>query len=393
MRILFLGVSGGLGGAERVLVDAVASVREVRPAWPVRVLSVEEGPLRREIESSGATYDVMPLPRAFAGTGEFGRGAAATAAALVAAAPPLVPYVARLRRTLRDWAPDVVHANGLKADVLAAVARPRGARLVWHVHDYVSTRGVSARLLRLCAPRVQVVAANSRSVARDVRRVLNARARVDAVLNAVDAGRFTPDGPAADLDALAGIAPVSPGTVRVGLVATYARWKGHDVFLQALAALPTDVRVRGYIVGGPQYRVANSQTSREELMAAAQRLGVADRVGFVPFQADTAPVYRALDVVVHASSSPEPFGLVIAEALACGRAVVVSAAGGALELGEEGRSVLRHRPGEPASLAAAVARLAGDAGLRVRLGDAGREFARTELTRERFARDLLRLYE
>jgi glycosyltransferase involved in cell wall biosynthesis len=393
MRVLFLSTSGGLGGAERVLVTAVGSVRLARPDWALRVLSLEEGPLRREVTSLGAEYDVLPLPQCLARTGEYGNRTVATVARLLRAAPSLAPYLMRLRRAIGDWAPGVVHANGLKADVLAALTRPAEARVVWHVHDYVASRGVSPRLLRILAPRIDVVAANSESVAHDLRAVLGPRADVRTVLNAIDISMFTPDGPAADLDALAGLPPAAAGTVRVGLVGTYARWKGHGVFLAALAALAPGTTIRGYVVGGPQYQVASSQVSRDELERSARHLGIADRVGFVPFQQETAPVYRALDVVVHASTAPEPFGLVIAEALACGRAVVSSAAGGAIEIGDDGRSVLRHAPGDAATLATAIRRLACDGDLRLSLGIAGRAFVRSHLSHDRFASDLLRLYE
>jgi glycosyltransferase involved in cell wall biosynthesis len=139
--------------------------------------------------------------------------------------------------------------------------------------------------------------------------------------------------------------------------------------------------------------VPDSQFARHEIVRIAEGMGIADRVAFVDFQDDTAPVYRALDVVVHASTAPEPFGLVIAEALACGRAVVASGAGGALEVGDEGRSLLRHPPGDVGALASAIVRLAGDAALRQQLGREGREFALARLSRDRFARDVLRLYE
>jgi glycosyltransferase involved in cell wall biosynthesis len=223
--------------------------------------------------------------------------------------------------------------------------------------------------------------------------VIGRSASVRTVLNAIDTARFAPSGTAADLDGLAGRAPAPRGTVRVGLVATYARWKGHETFLAALAALPPGMPVRGYVIGGPQYQVPDSQFARHEIVRIAEGMGIADRVAFVDFQDDTAPVYRALDVVVHASTAPEPFGLVIAEALACGRAVVASGAGGALEVGDEGRSLLRHPPGDVGALASAIVRLAGDAALRQQLGREGREFALARLSRDRFARDVLRLYE
>src|SRR5258708_38701834 len=84
---------------------------------------------------------------------------------------------------------------------------------------------------------------------------------------------------------------------------------------------------------------------------------------------------RALDVVVHASTQPEPFGLVIAEGLATGRAVIVSAGGGANELVTDGVDALTHTPGDAESLARCIERLAGDPALRRRLGAARRAAA------------------
>ena len=97
------------------------------------------------------------------------------------------------------------------------------------------------------------------------------------------------------------------------------------MFLEAIARLPPSLHVRAYVIGGPVYETEKSEVSIEELRQASARLGIADRVGFTGFIEDPAPAIRALDVVVHASTEPEPFGLAIAEGLACGRAVVVSA--------------------------------------------------------------------
>ena len=84
--------------------------------------------------------------------------------------------------------------------------------------------------------------------------------------------------------------------------------------------------------------------------------GLGDRVGFVPFQRDVAPVYRALDVVVHASTKREPFGLSVLEAMACGRPVIVSDAGGVRELVTHGDQGLTHPPGDVDALAGATLR-------------------------------------
>jgi len=94
------------------------------------------------------------------------------------------------------------------------------------------------------------------------------------------------------------------------------------------------------------------------------------RVGLVPFQDDPVSVYRSLDIAVHASTRPEPFGLTVAEAMSCGRAVVVSA-----ELFRDGEDALGHPPGDVPALAGVLARLLTDAALRRRLGEAARRTA------------------
>ena len=108
--------------------------------------------------------------------------------------------------------------------------------------------------------------------------------------------------------------------------------EGAPTFLEAIARLPASLNVRAYVIGGALYETEGSQVSIAELRETSVRLGLTARVGFTGFVDDPAPAIRALDVVVHASTEPEPFGLVIAEALACGRPLVVSLAGGAAEL-------------------------------------------------------------
>jgi glycosyltransferase involved in cell wall biosynthesis len=211
------------------------------------------------------------------------------------------------------------------------------------------------------------------------------------VHNAVDLEHFQPRGTKADLDSLAGLEPAAAGTVRIGLVATYARWKGQEVFLQA-ASHYRDPRVRCFVIGGPIYQTGGSQFSKEELVSLASRLGVLGRVGFIDFQPDTAPIYRALDVVVHASTQPEPFGLTIAEAMACGRAVVVAKAGGAQELFNDELDALGVPPSDSLALATRLQQLVERPDLRQRLGEAARTSAESKFALRAFATRLLSVY-
>jgi glycosyltransferase involved in cell wall biosynthesis len=391
MRVLFVSVSAGFGGAERVLLESITALRALRPDWTLGVVCLAEGPLAGDLAARGADVHVLPLPPRFAAIGESGASAGETVARLAGSAWALRTYVRRLRAEIAGWRPDVVHANGLKAHVLAAWSAPRETRVVWHVHDYVGSRRVASVLLRRYATRAAVVIANSRSVAEDVRAVLVGRAPVEVVHNGIDTDVFEPFGSTMDLDAAAGLPSPPSNTLRVGLVATYARWKGHETFLGALAAL-TDLPLRGYVVGGPVYETSGSQYSQDELRAVAHVLGLTDRVGFVPFQRDVAPVYRSLDIVVHASTQPEPFGLSIVEAMSCGRAVVAGRAGGVTEIIEPERTGLLHRPGDVSELAAQVRRVAADTRLREDVGRAAAASARDRFSRQRFGAALEGVY-
>ncbi len=309
------------------------------------------------------------------------------------AAVALPSYLRLLRRELRRMQPDVIHTNGFKMHLCGIWSRPGTTPVVWHIHDYLKPRPVMRRLLRMFASRCAGAVANSDSVARDVAQICGPGLTVSRVYNAVDLQKFRPSGPAVDLDRLSGMPPAPDGTIRVGLLATFARWKGHQVFLRALAQLPEAARVRGYLIGGPLYQSDGGQHSLEELRRMVTDLEISDRVGFTGFIEEPAAALRSLDIVVHTSTEPEPFGLVIAEAMACGRAAVVSRTGGAEELISDQHDALGSTPGDAAALAQSIRQLATDGGLRARLGRAARLTAERRFDRRRLAWELVPIYE
>jgi glycosyltransferase involved in cell wall biosynthesis len=390
VRIVYLNPSGRLGGAETSLRELLASVRAAEPDWELWLVLGEDGPLAEIARHLEVNVVVMPLPPALARLGESGRWLEAAFGLLIAAAPAAA-YARRLARWLKSLHPDIVHTNGLKMHLLGAWTRPPRSPLVWHIHDYVSLRPLMRRLLRPFRKACTAAIVNSNSVAEDLRRVLPGL-RIVPIYNAIDLQRFTPEGSRLDLDAKSGLAPAAPGTVRVGLVATYARWKGHKVFLEALARLPGAAPVRGYIIGGPIYQTSGSQWSELELRAEAGRLGLAGKVGFTGFIEDTPAAMRSLDIIVHASTQPEPFGMVIVEGMACGKAVIASQAGGASELFTDGENALAHKPGDSSGLARQIERLSLDKPLRDALGKSGRASAERLFHGKRLVRELLAFY-
>jgi len=401
MRILYLSACAQLGGAEKSLLDVFASMRAAKPDWPLHLIVSEDGPLVSRSIALGVPTTVVPLPSALARLGDSAVGGPAghqqsrwsLLTRLVWAAPAVVGYTRRLRQAIRELAPDLIHSNGFKMHLLGLRAKPARVPIIWHIHDYVSMRPMMARLLRHYGNRAALAVANSRSVAADLTSVCAERVAVKTIYNAVDLDNFSPVGPTLDLDALSGFAPAAPEIIRVGLLGTLARWKGHETFLRAMAQLPADLPARGYIAGGALYQTNGSQHSLTELRDLAAKLGVSGRVGFTGFIDEPAAAMRSLDIVVHASTEPEPFGLVIVEGMACGRAVVASCGGGAAELISVGTNALGHEPGDAAALAECITRLATDTDLRRRLGTAGRSTAEQRFDRSRLATELVPLYE
>ena len=146
------------------------------------------------------------------------------------------------------------------------------------------------------------------------------------------------------------------------------------------------------MVGGSLYQSAGSQYDLSELQARATSLGLSDRLGFTGHQPDPALALRSLDVVVHASTRPEPFGRVIVEAMACGKAVVAAPTGRRGGTVRGWRLRLASPSGDAAALAETLQRLIADAGLRARLGKAARAAAVSRFDRGRLAEEWSTVY-
>jgi glycosyltransferase involved in cell wall biosynthesis len=252
-----------------------------------------------------------------------------------------------------------------------------------------------ARVLRWAARSAAGAVAVSKAVGRDARGVLGGLP-IEVIYNAIDVDRFRPaPGDGRRLDELAGLPAAEPGTLRVGLVATFARWKGQDLFLDAAARVLRDrpgAKIRFYLIGGSIYHTHGSQFSEGELRDRAAGLAIARHVGFVGFQQNTADVYRALDVVVHASTRPEPFGLTIIEAMACAKPVVVARAGGAAELFVHGHDAVGVAPNDVRALASAVGWLADDPDSRRRIAENARRTAAARFSCRRLGPQVFALY-
>jgi len=395
VRVLFFNPLGGLGGAERSLLDLLVSLRRSPIHVEPRLLLMGDGELVERVRELGIEVQILPMPPALARSGESRKDAgnrARQALEVARGALATAPYLAEVRRAIRHARPDVLHTNGMKAHLVARLAVPELPTVV-HVRDFVSTRPLTRHLLPLNRYRA-VFVANSRSVAEDLQR-LAPRAVTRVIYNAIDLDTFAPGPPdPLYLASLSGLPPPPPQSVVVGMVATYAWWKGHRTFIDAAARLRklTPRPLRFYIVGGPIYGAQGAQVTRAELDELIRAADLETCVGLVPFQSDVVRAYRGMDIVVHPSERPEPFGRVIVEGMAVEKAVVVARAGGAQELFDEAQTGFGFTPGDAGDCARALRLLVDDDGLRTRIGRDARRVAQARFNRERLAAETFAVY-
>jgi len=358
-RVLFVGHSAALSGAELFLAGMLARARMVEP----HVLLLEDGPLVARMASLGIPVEVCPAPGGMQAVSQRGSGGAGPLGHLTAVGPT-TGFVRRLRRAVRASGAEVVHTNSAKAHVVAgAVARTCGLPAAMHVHERLAldTYGRANRgLLHAAASSARTVLANSETTRSSLRPRERGRAHVVPC--------------PVDVPPLAPRTPSRPGRLSIALVGRITAWKGQQEALQALARAhesrgdrPLDLELHVY----GQALFADDQEYADQARALAAGLGVADRVHWHGHVDDVPAAMRGHDLVLHASTRPEPFGQVVLEAMAAGVPVLAADQGGPAEVLRHGDSGWLYRQGDVTAMADAIALLATDPALRGRLATGG----------------------
>jgi glycosyltransferase involved in cell wall biosynthesis len=277
------------------------------------------------------------------------------------------PLARQVSTIIRRQHIDLVHLNDApelhKAGIIAS--RMAGVPCVCHVRSMPPLDTLDRFLARWVARYVFI----SHAVESDQRRKgLQPRAGV-VIHNALDLSAYA----ALDRAAARRAFGLADDDLVVGMMGRIEPWKGQRDLLAAVSTLaPQFPRLRCLIAGTPEL---DGQWYQDELVALVRSLNLGEIVRFVGYQSDVPGFMAALDVVAHASVQPEPFGRVLIEGMAAGLPVVAANAGGVPEIVLDGETGLLVSPGQPAELAAALARLLADRERAIAQGQRGRERA------------------
>jgi glycosyltransferase involved in cell wall biosynthesis len=285
----------------------------------------------------------------------------------------------RLRREILSRRIDVVHAHTAHAVAIGAMATlGTGVPLVvarrvdFPLRGNAGTRWKYGRAARIVA--VSNAVANV-LVAGGV-----ARSRIAVVPDGVDLHRTVEPATAATL-ASCGVAPNRPLVVQV------AQLVGHKDpvnFVRAMAyANRGSTKLQALLVGdGPL---------RPEVTDEIHRLSLVDVIHLTGFRDDADSLLAAASVAC-LSSREEGMGSVLLDAMAFGRPIAATSAGGIPEVVVDGESGLLAERENPEALGAAIARLANDRALAERLAEGGRRAVRA-FSVERMADRTIEIYE
>lgn len=372
LRVLHLTHSTALSGGEIALARLLVQLSAC--GMDNHVVCGGEGPLAEALREQGVAVHVSELPPGLARR----RRPELRRLAAVTPLPALMVHSARTARLARRLQADVIHTSSMRAHLYGLLAG-RLARIpvVAHIRDDLSELGtgaglaaaVRALLRRLPAAVVGCSAGVLDSAGIDEHRRTVVYSGVPSA-DVVGAG-LPPQGPGE---------PAAHGGPLVGMVARIAEWKGQHLFLDAaeeVARRRPGVRFR--IVGAPLF---GEDDYLARLERRAEKGALAGRVEFTGFAAEPMAEYDRLTVAVASSVQPEPFGQVVVEAMARGRAVVAPAEGGPAEIITSGTDGLLVAPRNAAALAEGVLNLLDDAGLRRRLGANAVETVRARFTAE-----------
>jgi len=349
-RILMLTKTTALGGAERLLINALPHLDRDRFDYRLAAFDVS-GPLAQAWREAKLPVQRMPAGRA---------------------SLPGPRTLIALRRMLSRERIDLVHAHLPVPGALARVAtRGLPTRLVYTEHNTLDMYRAATRWLNMATYGWQnaVIAVSERVresvVSRVGRRALE---RAHVIANGIDPEQLDC---AAALDPDPAPPQVAGEAFRVLVPATLDRRKGQDILLEAVAAL-AGMRPRASLTPTHVW-LAGEGILRGALEAQARRLGIADRIHFLGHRRDVFALMRCADVVVLPSRF-EGHPLALLEAMALGKAVAASAVGGVPETLRDGETGLLVPRGNVQALARALERLQSDSALRVRLGsEAARE--------------------
>jgi len=377
-RVLFLDHTGELGGAELSLLGLASGL-----PFSSHVLLLSDGPFRNRLLEAGVSVEIMPSSSGLHAVKRESR-----IRSLLASIPAVLSLVRRVAKKAKGY--DVIYANSQKAFVVAALSSMICRRpVIWHLRDILDSEHFSnttrKAVIFLANYRANKVITNSKATEKAFHVAGGDKGITDVIYNAIDPGPFE----IKNLSVINCIrnSLVPNNTLLVGVFGRLAEWKGQHILIEAMKDL---TGIHAVIIGGGLF---GEEKYEDQLKEQVINSGLQDRVHFLGFRSDIPELMKAMDIIVHTSIAPEPFGRVVVEGMLAERPVIASRAGGVLEIIDENKTGLLVNPGSPTELARAIKRLINDQDLSRRLAEEAKQEALARFSPDRMLNQIVLVIE
>jgi glycosyltransferase involved in cell wall biosynthesis len=297
---------------------------------------------------------------------------------------------APLRRKLREIGADAIHLNNgyIHNHEWMLAGRLEGIKVI--AHDRGGQPPASF-LTKLFSRLLDAIICVSDSFLGNVHGE-NLKPRIACrVYNGLDTSLYEPYRSHEVRDGIRRELGVAGGEILVGMVGNIDWWKGQIVLVRAVREVlgrGTDVRT---IIAGQTVMLAEEY--EKEIRNYISEHGLGDRISLLGFRNDIPALLNAMDIFVHASIEPEPFGRVILEAKLMAKPIIATDGGGATEQIRHGETGLLVPMDDASSMAAAIEEYTADMDRAARIGAAARKDAEEYYSVGRMVRGVEEVYE
>lgn len=380
MRILFYNHTGQASGAERLLSMILARLDHEN--FEPTMVCPESGALAKMVADLGVTVEtVSTLQARFTWRLDH----------LARYCKSFYEVMRQLRRKVTVTKPDLVHANSIRAGLVATAATFRlGTPVVWHLHDLLPRHPLSTciRIFASLSKRTRMIAVSDAVATNFLGRFsLMMKNRISVILNAIDLDKFEPNETAGQ--AIRDELELESDELVLGIIGQLIPRKGQLELIEAFA----QAEVTGatlLIVGAPYFNFDSDYAL--SLERAVNARGLANRVRMLGARSDISAIMQALDLLI-VNSTAEPFGLVILEAMACGTPVLAAAVDGIPEVIQQGVNGWLVAPGDERALTVSIAHLCREPKLRALLAAQGKHDVAANFSAVRYLTELERFYQ
>jgi glycosyltransferase involved in cell wall biosynthesis len=298
------------------------------------------------------------------------------------------PRIRSFLKLIRDHQIDLVHThsnlNHGKPEIIAA--RVSGIPCVSHVHGYIEPTWFEKSFLIFVNAFIYI----SNDIAEHFYSRGFPMSKGVTIHNGVDLKSYPRHCSSIDVRREFN---VKSDDILVGLIGRIDWWKGHDYFIDAFAEAANHISgLRALVIGEPSGGDIN-YNYYNMLKTKIKTSNLNGRIVFTGFRSDVQRLMSSMDIVVHASSRPEPFGLVAIEGMAAGKPVIATAAGGILDIIQDGVTGMLVPCKDSGSMAKAIIELALNKKKAEQIGLASRQRIAEKFTINHQAAAVEKLYD